>query len=35
MTQLDEKKVISKDKLKWKYLEDKIESLYKANGAKL
>lgn len=35
MAQLDEKKVISKDKLKWSYLEDKIENLYKATGAKL
>jgi len=32
---LDAKKLINKDKLKWAYLAEKTESLYKSNGARL
>lgn len=32
---LDAKRIINKDKLKWAYLAEKIETLYKSNGARL
>jgi len=35
LTKMDEKKIITKDKLDWQYLSEKLENLYKANGAKI